>query len=131
MAKRRSKRSSDEIPAEPANNPFGALAALRGELPVGHVAPAPAPGTGHAEEPPKRAAKVVVRRETKGRGGKTVTRVTGLAADELEARARQIKKALGCGAKVEGPDLVLLGSLVDRVADWLEARGVQRVVRGN
>ncbi|RLB52288.1 MAG: hypothetical protein DRJ42_15270, partial [Deltaproteobacteria bacterium] len=75
--------------------------------------------------------KVVVRRETKGRGGKTVTRVTGLTRAELPALALRMKKALGCGAVVEGEALVLLGSLVDRAAGWLEAQGAERVIRGN
>ncbi|MBW2465257.1 MAG: translation initiation factor [Deltaproteobacteria bacterium] len=75
--------------------------------------------------------KVVVRREKKGRGGKTVTRVTGLPQAQLPALGLRMKKALGCGAVVEGDALVLLGSLVDRAADWLEAEGAEGVIRGN
>ena len=40
-------------------------------------------------------------------------------------------EVLGCGASVEDEDVVLLGSLVDRAADWLEARGATRLVRAN
>ncbi len=40
-----------------------------------------------------------------------------------------MKSALGCGAVVEGEDVVLLGSLVERAADWLEGQGAKRVVR--
>jgi len=107
------------------HNPFAAL------LPEGAARePEPEP----AEAPPAPegrtfAPKVVVRRETKGRGGKTVTRVSGIEAAHREALAGRMKKALGCGAVVEGEDVVLLGSLVDRAADWLEAAGAKRVVR--
>jgi len=130
------KRRGDPTP-EPAtmapNNPFGALAALRDELPPGS-APSVEPVLDAAPKPLGSASpggKVVLRRETKGRGGKTITRISGLSAQELEALAKQMKKALGCGASVEDEDVVLLGSLVDRAADWLEARGATRLVRAN
>ena len=104
---------------------FAALAGVSAE-------PAPAEAKPAAEEPataiPRFAMKVVVRRQKKGRGGKTATRITGVLT-ERDAMAAELKKALGCGAVVEGEDIVLLGSLVDRAADWLEARGATRVVR--
>ena len=75
--------------------------------------------------------KIVVRRETKGRKGKTVTRISGLHEEELPALGKALKVALGCGASVEGGDLVLLGSLVERAATWLEKSGAKRVVRSN
>lgn len=75
--------------------------------------------------------KIVVRRENKGRAGKTVTRISGLPRAELDALAKEMKKALGCGATVEGEDLLLLGSLVDRAAAWFEKAGVARLVKGN
>ena len=77
------------------------------------------------------ASKVVVRREKKGRGGKTVTRISGIEAAHREALAGRMKKALGCGALVEGEDVVLLGSLVDRAAAWLEEAGATNVVRSS
>ncbi|MBC7171737.1 MAG: translation initiation factor, partial [Polyangiaceae bacterium] len=70
-------------------------------------------------------------RETKGRGGKTVTRVSGLPEARLEELAAQMKKALGCGAAVEEGEILLLGSLVQRAADWLRRQGAVRVVEGN
>jgi uncharacterized repeat protein (TIGR03833 family) len=35
----------------------------------------------------------------------------------------RIKKALGCGATVEGSDILLIGSLVERATQWLERAG--------
>lgn len=75
--------------------------------------------------------KIVVRRENKGRAGKTVTRISGLPAAELAVLAKEMKKALGCGATVEADDLVLLGSLVDRASAWLDKAGVGKLVKGN
>lgn len=101
---------------------------------LGGDAPAPAatpmdPGEVAAPSGARFAAKVVVRREKKGRGGKTVTRISGIAAAHRAELAARMKKSLGCGATREGEDVVLLGSLVDRAADWLEGEGARRVVR--
>ncbi len=126
-----SKKSKKDVvdtgaPSELKHNPFASLASLP-------VAPAPIavtePAREEAPSTPAFAPKIVVRRETKGRGGKTVTRVSGITAAHREAMAARMKKALGCGASIEGDDLLLLGSLVDRAADWLEAEGAKRVVR--
>ena len=82
---------------------------------------------------PAVAGVPVVRRERKQRGGKTVTVVArlGLGDGELKALAREMAKALGCGARVEGEDVVIQGDQVERAAAWLERRGARRVVRGN
>lgn len=122
----RKKDAVDTSGATPLrHNPFAALGPS-----VPEDAPASAPA--EPEERPsgaRFAAKVVVRRETKGRGGKTVTRISGIAAEHREALADRMKRALGCGATIEGDDVLLLGSLVDRAADWLAAEGAPRVVR--
>jgi translation initiation factor 1 len=74
-----------------------------------------------------------VRREKKGRGGKTVTRVTGLgpAGADLPQLARELKRALGCGASVDGTDVLLQGSMTERAAAWLEERFEVPVSIGN
>jgi translation initiation factor 1 len=115
------------------HNPFAALAATPRDVPI--APPVSAPTGAPASPPPAQvdalSAKIVVRREKKGRGGKTVTRITGIPASRADALLACLKKALGCGAVREGDDLVLLGSLVDRAADWLEADGARRVVRAD
>lgn len=77
--------------------------------------------------------RIVLRREKKGRGGKTVTVVCGLGfvASELEGLARRLRKSLGCGATVEGEAVILQGDHTARVAAWLRAHGAPRVVIGN
>jgi translation initiation factor 1 (eIF-1/SUI1) len=122
------KKPKDErapVSAPLANNPFAKLAGM--ELPPGQVIEEPAAQT--AKPPALFDAKVVVRREVKGRGGKTVTRITGIAAAHRERLTTEMKKQLGCGATLEDDDVLLLGSLVDRAAEWLEAHGAKRVVR--
>lgn len=119
------------------HSPFAALKGEvdRAELPAADDPPTgdPAPATERREagDAPRFDRKVVVRRETKGRGGKTVTRVQGLPPDQRDALAKRMKKALGCAASVEGDDLLLHGAVVDRAVSWLRAEGAPRVVAGN
>ena len=74
--------------------------------------------------------RVVLRRERKGRGGKTVTVVEGVPVLIAERLARALRKGLGCGARVEEGAVVLQGDQVERSAAWLIVRGVKKVIRG-
>ena len=123
-------------PSRPGHNPFAKLAALRAALPVGEV-PTPAVAVVAAAVDPVvalLARKVVVRRERKGRGGKTVTVVQ--CADDadtsaLDALAKELRKALGTAAQREERAVAVQGDIADRVAEWLKGRGAGRIVRGD
>ncbi len=80
-----------------------------------------------------RAGKLVVRREKKGRGGKTVTVISGLtlSAAALDALARALRKGLGCGSTLENGAIVLQGEITGRTRDWLVTHGAKQVVIGN
>lgn len=112
-------------------NPFGALAALKEAVP-------PGPDQVGTTVPATRAPKVpqgrlVMRRETKHRGGKTVVVITGfetmpsLDAKAVMALAAELKKSLGCGGTMEedeqGRRIVLQGDEPARVNAFLVARG--------
>jgi len=115
-----------DAPAGPFNAAFAKLAA---QLPADHV-PAPAPAVEPDPAPaPKGPARAVVRIERKGRGGKEATVVEKLALPPklLQAWGDEAKRALGCGGAVEGEAIVLQGDQRERVARWLEARGVRKV----
>ncbi|MGH7894879.1 MAG: translation initiation factor [Candidatus Binatia bacterium] len=103
-------------------------------VPVG--APSPAPPTGAPSVDPVDfggAPKIVLRRETKGRGGKTATVIEGLRLppSALERIARELRCALGCGAATEGNTIVVQGDMSARLEPWFTARGARRVVLGN
>ena len=72
-------------------------------------------------------AKDVVRvsRETKGRGGKAVTLVTGitLADKDLDALGKQLKAACGSGGTVKDGVIEVQGDHIDRVVALLVAQG--------
>ena len=115
-------------PKDPrGDSPFAKLAALRDALPPGQ---APAPP---AEKPAPKlfGEKVVVRHTRKGHGGKTVTVITGVLPHALEALCSEMKKALGCGARVEDGAVVLQGELVDRAMGFLEKKGAKKLVKGS
>ncbi len=122
-------------PAPPTGSgTLGDLLRRRG-VPVGD-APPPAPtpaGVGPAALDLGGATKIVLRREKKGRGGKTATVIEGLPLppSALERIARELKRALGCGATTDRRVIVVQGDMADRIAPWLEARGARRVIVGN
>lgn len=115
---------------ETTNNPFADLLKEKGFAASPPPPPAPvkaADGIDLAKQ-----GKLVVRKERKGRGGKTVTVVSGFALPpaKLEEVARALRKALGCGSVVEGQTIVLQGEIVPRAQSWLQAHGARQVVLG-
>lgn len=68
---------------------------------------------------------VKVRRETGGRGGKTVTAVRGLPLDEaaLQQLAKQLKAACGTGGTCKDGVVEIQGDQVERVMAWLTSKG--------
>ncbi|WP_439518699.1 translation initiation factor Sui1 [Hydrogenophaga sp.] len=68
---------------------------------------------------------VRVLRETKGRGGKAVTLVKGLALDhaDLTAMAKHLKAACGSGGTMKDGVIEVQGDHVERVMTALQAAG--------
>ena len=125
------EKRDDHDDTPPANHALAGLRALRAGLPDG---PAPEADATDAEPPAKPEddlPRLVARKERKGHGGRTATRVSGLLADTArrDETTRALKRALGCGARWDEGDLVVQGGDVERVAAWFEARG-HVVVRG-
>ena len=84
---------------------------------------------------PERAlpGRVILARETRGRGGKTVTAVTFREGDPSDPAglARSLRTDLGCGGTFEEEEdrIVLQGDQVERAAEWFTRRGA-KVTRG-
>jgi len=68
---------------------------------------------------------VRVSQQTKGRGGKAVTLVRGLAldADALTALGKRLRSACGAGGTVKGGVLEVQGDHATRVAELLRTEG--------
>lgn len=122
--------------AKLTHSPFAALNAQRGSAPqqgdradaAGESSSPIAPAPRDAPRPVSRG-RLVLRRETKHRGGKAVIVVAGfellprLDANALDALARELKQQLGCGGTVEQHEIVLQGDRAAEVARELRARG--------
>jgi translation initiation factor 1 len=134
MGRMGKKRPAAPAPPTPAGPFHDAFAKLRGRLPAGWEPPAPAAEPARERGAPEPGpARAVVRIERKGRGGKeaTVVEKLGLAPNALARWLDEAKRALGCGGAIEDGALVLQGDQRERVARWLEARGVRKVTLGS
>jgi translation initiation factor 1 len=113
----------------------GLFAAFSG-LEIPGLAPSPAPPSKEQEppsepvsSPPAKKGRVILRRETAHRGGKSVIVVDGFApeidAAALETLGKRLRAACGCGGSVKNRTLELQGNQPDRIRNWLEGEGFQ------
>lgn len=111
-------------------NPFAGLNAAG--LPA-------APKQSEAATPSKAApaarnrGRVDIKRTTAGRGGKTVTLVTGfvgIGLPEKEALAKKMRAACGCGGTVKDGDIEIQGDQRETVARILTEAGFRPVLAG-
>ncbi len=130
MAREKKQRLATEAGPALFASPFAALDL--GPLPSGPASPDQPAGAG---VPPGQDAKplpkapverLLLRRSTAHRGGKTVLVLEGFSpawsAAKLETLLHELKTSLGCGGKMEGRQLELQGELADRLIPLLEAR---------
>jgi len=89
-----------------------------------------APDTAPPSRPaPKKEPKerLLLRRSTAHRGGKTVLIIEGFSTTwnerKLETLLHELKASLGCGGKIETRALELQGDQPDRLQPLLESRG--------
>lgn len=75
--------------------------------------------------PPAGDGIVRLHRETKGRGGKAVTLVTGIpeAEDTLKAIGKQLKQLCGTGGSVKDGVITIQGDQREKLKPALEAKG--------
>ena len=80
------------------------------------------PDDGEAMETlPPAQQKLRVRLETKHRGGKTVTLITGfIGSDEdLQTLGKALKNACGTGGSAKDGEIIVQGDHRDKVVQWL------------
>jgi len=117
------------------HNPFGALGEL-GDLPSGPATPSAAEKavkTSVRQQPNLNRGRVEIRRLTGGRGGKTVTAISGfvgIGLPEKERLAKQMQKACGCGGTVKDGVIEIQGDKREQVATLLSAAGFKPVMAG-
>lgn len=112
-------------------NPFGAL--------TGAGLPSAAPSSAQPSEkataavPAKNRGRVDIKRTTAGRGGKTVTIVTGfigIGLPEKESLAKKMRNACGCGGTVKDGEIEIQGDQREKIAQILTDAGFRPVFAG-
>jgi translation initiation factor 1 len=119
-------------------SPFAALGALASGQPKAQPAPSAAPPA----QPPKDPAAAVpalqgntpvrVGRERKGRGGKTVSIISGVMSREpgQEALLKLLKGKLGTGGTLEDGAIIIQGDHRQRIVEILNELGYKAKVAG-
>jgi translation initiation factor 1 len=122
VAREKKQRIATDAAPELRTNPFAALdlGTLR-DAPSQPILP---PQAAPKKEPTER---LLLRRSTAHRGGKTVLVLEGFSpawsAAKLDDLLHELKISLGCGGKTENRTLELQGEIADRLIPLLEARG--------
>jgi translation initiation factor 1 len=133
----RKKIDTGGKPAPALQNPFAALAGIEAlqNLPAAPEKPKPEISAAPAKPAPKHRGRLVLRRETKERGGKTVVVVSGFtegvpgaSAVMIADLAKELKGKLGCGGTFDRQEITLQGDRAAQVAVLLEQIGF--AVRG-
>jgi len=126
MARSKPEKISTSGASNPLENALGhALEGLNiGPLPAGEEAASSAK-TGNARKP----GKVVLRKETAHRGGKSVIVVDGFEAEHddrfIADLARQLRAVCGCGGTVRERKIELQGNNPGKVREYLIKEGFQ------
>jgi translation initiation factor 1 len=124
-------------PAPALNNPFAALTGLDAlqNLPAAPEKPKAGIPAAPPKPAPRQRGRLVLRRETKERGGKTVVVIGGFAEGVPGANAvliadlaKELKGKLGCGGTFDRQEITLQGDRAAAVAALLEQLGFH--VRG-
>ena len=112
-----------------ADNPFGSLSSA-GLPPAARPAPAQPSAPAKKKGP---SPRLDVRRLKGGKGGKTVTEISGFIGvndAQLQTLAKRLKASCGGGGTVKGRVIEIQGDQRDKVAALLEADGYRIVFAG-
>jgi translation initiation factor 1 len=121
VAREKKQRVATEAAPELRTNPFAALD-------LGPLRDAPANASPPATSKKELKERLLLRRSTAHRGGKTVLVLEGFSPAwteaKLEALLHELKTSLGCGGKIENRTLELQGELADRLIPLLKSRNI-------
>ena len=110
-------------------NPFGALSDAG--LPASAIRPIE--NQNSKIDIPRNRGRVDIKRTTAGRGGKTVTIVTGfigIGLPEKESLAKKMRNACGCGGTVKEGEIEIQGDQREKIAQILTEAGFRPVFAG-
>ncbi len=112
-----------------AQSPRPGLNAAFAGLEIAGLPDAPEPVTVAAPLPVWKMGRVVLRRETAQRGGKTVIVIHDFAphlpGSVIEATAKKVRAACGCGGTVKGRTIEIQGDQPGKIRAVLAGEGFQ------
>lgn len=81
---------------------------------------------------PPQQQTIYLHRESKGRGGKTVTLVKGLvlSGDDLKSLAKQLKQVCGTGGTFKDGVIEIQGEHREKIAEFLKQLGYKVKIAG-
>lgn len=130
MARKRDRISTGGGSELGAENPFAALSS--DGLPAPAQLPQPTPPPRRPERKGPRP-RLDVRRLKGGKGGKTVTEISGFIGvndRQLADLTKELKTTCGVGGTVKGRVIELQGDQREKLAPLLESRGYRVVLAG-
>lgn len=121
------------IDTNPNQSPLANLNAVFANVPVpSNLPPGPEEKPATASTSPRqiwKMGRVILRRETAHRGGKTVIVIhdfaTHLPASVIETIAKKVRSACGCGGTVKDRAIEIQGDQPAKIRAVLEAEGFQ------
>ena len=136
MGKKQKKRIATGGEQSELENPVFSESLAGLDLPEGEAAASPAPASRSAKSSPgkKQGHRVDLKRETKGRGGKTVIVISGFPNEvgqtQLKALLKRIQASCGTGGTVQGKTLEIQGDHRDTLCSLLQDEGYRPVLAG-
>ena len=134
MSRKRTRKTTEITGDNDAlsTNPFAAALGDLAGAPLDAPVPEEPSGSAPSSEAPlELGRRAIVRRQSKGQGGKTVTCVEGLPETTMSTWLPELKRELGCSGRIDEGVLLLGTRDHARVAAWLRTAGVPRVTLGN
>lgn len=128
MAKRKDRVDTSGGDEALGGNQFGALDGL--DVPASPEASVSPKGS---TPKPKKRGRVDVKRVKSGKGGKTVTELSGftkISPPELEDLARELRKKCGVGGTYRGGVIEIQGDQREKLCALLEEKGFRPVLAG-
>lgn len=117
------------VEVNPVQRGLAGLGDALASLPLGPLPAVPAKPAPVESPKPKRLGRVVLRRETAHRGGRTVIVVhdfpPAVTAHALEDIARKLRHALGTGGTVRERTIEMQGDQPGKIRAFLEGAGFQ------
>ncbi|MCH6256191.1 translation initiation factor [Puniceicoccaceae bacterium K14] len=131
MGKKKKRISTEGSEDALSDNPFAGL--NLGDLPAAPEVELPTKLDVNTQKPKKNRGRLDVGRQKGGRGGKTVTVVTGfkgISQEEKQALAKKIQKSCGVGGSVKGGNVEIQGDKREEAKVILEEAGFRVVFVG-